>query len=154
MRAIARSAALVSIALCFALADAHDDVIEVIASMSAALSEITGNGAGGLAQGNVPKFMQAISKDMPNYDTLQNNITALVNQSEVSSSIQPVSEDGDDQARTINLDWSLEIRSLEQDGPVVRRREIVHCELRKEKKRWKIVALKPLDFFAPAKLGQ
>ena len=47
-----------------------------------------------------------------------------------------------------------EIRSLEQDGPLVRRREVVHCELRKEKKHWKIVALKPIDFFAPANLGK
>lgn len=153
MRAIARSAALASIALCFAFADAHDDVIEVITSMSAALSEISGNGAG-QAHGNVPRFMQAISRDMPEYDTLQNNVTGLVNQAEVSSSIVPVDEDGNEQARSINLDWSLEVRSLEQDGPIVQRREIVHCELRKEKKRWKVVALKPLDFFAPAKLGQ
>ena len=49
---------------------------------------------------------------------------------------------------SIDLDWVLEIRSLEQDGPLVRRREVVHCELRKEKKQWKIVALKPIDFFA------
>ena len=143
MRAIVRSAALVCITTALACADAHDDVIEVVTSMAAALTEV-----------NVPKFMQAISKDMPDYDTIENNVTGLVRQAEVSSSIQPVNEGGDDQMRTINLDWALDVRSLEQDGPIVRRRQIIHCELRKDKKHWKIVALKPLDFFAPAKLGQ
>jgi hypothetical protein len=127
----------------FACADAHDDVIEVVTSMAGALIEV-----------NVPKFMGAFSKDFPDYGTLENQVTALVNNAEVSSSIQPLTEDGDDQARKIDLDWFLQVRSLEQDGPLVRRREVVHCELRKEKKHWKIVALKPLDFFAPANLGK
>jgi hypothetical protein len=143
MAAIARSVALICIAAVFAGADAHDDVIEVVTSMAAALTAV-----------NVPQFMRSISKDMPDYETIQNNVTGLVRQSEISSSIQPVNEAGDDQARSINLDWALDVRSLEQDGPIVRRRQIIHCELRKEKKHWKVVALKPVDFFAPAKLGQ
>ena len=148
MRVIVRSAVLICVAAVFAFADAHDDVNEVVTSMAAALTDV-----------NISKFMAAFSKDMPGYATLQNNVTALVNQAEVSSSIQPVTEDGDDQARSIDLDWVLEVRSLEQDGPIVHRREVVHCELRKDqvhkkKPQWKIVAIKPLDFFSPAKLGQ
>jgi len=142
MPATVRSALLVSIAAAFACADAHDDVMEVVTSMAGALTDV-----------NVPKFMSAFSKDMPDYGTIENNVTALVKQADVSSSVQTVSEAGDDQARTIDLDWVLEVRSLEQDGPVVRRREVIHCQLRKEKKHWKIVSLKPLDFFAAAKLG-
>jgi hypothetical protein len=153
MRAIVRSAILVSIAAAFACADAHDDVIEVVTTMAGSLTEVSGVGAG-LVRGNVSKFMSAFSKDMPDYGTLENNVTQLVMQAEVSSSIQTVTEDGDDRARTIDLDWVLQIRSLEQDGPVITRREVIHCALRKEKKHWKIVSLKPLDFFAPAKLGQ
>ena len=84
------------------------------------------------------RFMSAFSKDMPDHDTLENNVTALVNNADVSSSISPLTEDGNDQTYKIDLDWLLEIRSLEPDGPLVRRREVVHCELRKEKKKWKI----------------
>jgi hypothetical protein len=143
MRAIVRSAALIGLTAALACADAHDDVLEVVTSMAAALTEV-----------NVAKFMEGISKDMADYETIENNVTALVRQAEVTSSIQPVNESGDDQMRSINLDWSLEVRSLEQDGPIVRRRQVVHCDLRKDRKHWKVVALKPLDFFAPAKLGQ
>jgi hypothetical protein len=153
MRAIARSAVLVCVVAAFASADSHDDVMEVVTSMAGALAEVADTRAG-VVRGNVPKFMAAISKDMPDYDTLKSNVTALVNEGEISSSIQPVSEDGDDRARTIELDWAMEVRSLEQDGPIVQRREVVHCELRKENKHWKIVAIKPLDFFGPAKPGQ
>ena len=153
MRAIARSAVLVSIAAAMACADAHDDVIDVVTSIAGALTEVSGRDAGAV-RGNVSLFMSAFSKDMPGYGTLENNVTALVKQAEVSSSIRTVSEDGDDQARTIDLDWVLEVRSLEEDGPIVRRREVIHCEFRKEKKHWKIVSLKPVDFFAPPKLAQ
>ena len=153
MRAIVRSAVLVSIASAFACADAHDDVIEVITSMAGSLTEVNGIGDS-VVRGNVSRFMSAFSKDMPGYGTLEMNVTALVRQAEVSSSIQTVSEDGDDQARSIDLDWVLEVRSLQEDGPIVRRREVIHCEFRKQKKHWKIVSLKPIDFFAPPKLGQ
>jgi len=152
MRAIvpstARIAALLCLAAAFASADAHDDVIEVVTSLAGALTEV-----------NVTRFMAAFSKDMPDYGTIEKDVTALVNQAEVSSSIQPLTEDGNDQMYKIDLDWFLEVRSLEQDGPLVRRREVVHCELRKDQTRknkphWKIVAIKPLDFFALPKLGQ
>ena len=142
MRAIARSAALALVVAALARADAHDDVMEVLTKMAAALTEV-----------NVPGFMAGVSKDLPQYDTLRNDVTALVNEAEISSSVQPVMEQAGDQTYKIDLDWVLEIRSLEQDGPIVRRREVIHCELRKEKAHWKIVALQPLDFFAAANLG-
>src|SRR5271156_6489884 len=104
MRAIVRSAVLVSIAAAFAAADAHDDVIEVVTSMAGALTDVSGTGAG-VVRGNVSQFMSAFSKDMPDYATIQSNVTALVQQAEVSSSIQTVTEDGNDQARSIDLDW-------------------------------------------------
>ncbi len=153
MRAIARSAVLVCALAALASADAHDDVMEVITSMAGSLTEVTDTRAG-VSRGNVAKFMDAVSKDLPDYDTLKNNVTALVNEGEISSSIDPIAEDGNDQKRTIDLDWAMEVRSLEQDGPIVQRRQVVHCELRRQNKHWKIVALKPIDFFAPAKLGQ
>jgi murein L,D-transpeptidase YcbB/YkuD len=145
MPAIARSVCL--LACCFALsqlrADSSSDVIDLIGSMTAALTEV-----------DVPEFMDAFDPNMPGYDDLKNQVTALVNQAEVTSSVEPVQEGGDDDKRIIDLDWFLQVRSLLNDGPIIQRREVVHCELRKEKKKWKIVSLKPLDFFAPAKLDK
>ncbi len=111
--------------------------------MTAALTEV-----------NVPDFMAAFDQNMPGYERLKSNIDALANQAEISSSIEPIKNEGDDAERVVVLDWYLEVRSLAQDGPIVRRRELIHCELKKENRRWKIVSLRPLDFFAPAKLDQ
>jgi hypothetical protein len=156
MRAIARNTARCTALLCilaaFARADAHDDVMEVFTSMAAALTEVNGDGDK-TVYGNVSKFMSAVSKDMPDYDTLKANVAGLVNNVEISSVVQPIEETDQGETYKIDLDWAMDIRSLEQDGPLVRRREILHCELRKEKKHWKVIALKPLDFFAAANLG-
>jgi hypothetical protein len=143
MRAIALSCGIGILGCVALIADTHDDVVDLFASMAAALSEI-----------NVPQFMDAFDKDMPDYEKLKNAVTALVNQAEVSSSVEPVKDEGDDTKRTVELDWYLEIRSLLPDGPLVHRREVILCELRKEKKRWKIVSIKPLEFFGAAKLDQ
>ena len=142
MPATARNVLL--LACCFAFAplrgDSSAEVINLVGSMTAALTEV-----------DVPAFMEAFDKDMPGYDDLKNQVTALVNQAEVTSSVEPIQEGGDDTKRSIDLDWFLEVRSLENDGPIVQRRQVIHCELRKENKKWKIVSMKPLDFFAPAK---
>jgi hypothetical protein len=80
-------------------------------------------------------------------------VAALVNQAEVSSSIEPLRDEGSDARRSVDLDWYLEVRSLLQDGPILRRREVVHCELQRKNKRWKIVSLAPMQLFAPAPLA-
>jgi len=126
------------------IADTHDEIVDVITNMANALSTV-----------NTPKFMDAIDKSLPDYDKLKDNITALMNQTEITSSVEIIKEEGDDTKRSVDLDWYLEIRSLTPDGPIERRREIVHCELqRKDKKHWKIVSLTPPNFFAPASLDK
>ena len=142
MRAIVRNAALVVIALSCLYADPQSEVHDLFASMAAALVEV-----------NVPQFMDAFDKKMADYELLKAQIEALTNQAEVSSSIEPIKNEGDANKRSVDLDWYLEVRSLLQDGPIVHRREVVHCELEKQGKNWKIVSLKPLDFFAPAQLA-
>jgi hypothetical protein len=153
MRAIALSAALFFLSAAQAVPDPHDDVMEVFSKMAAALTSDLDQ-PGGARGGNASEFMSAVSKEMPDYDTLEANVNALVRDAEVSSTIKPLTEDDQGETYKIDLDWFMQIRSLEQDGPIVQRREIVHCELRKEKKHWKIISLKPLDFFAAAPLGQ
>src|ERR1700680_95516 len=75
MPAIVRSAILVAAALACLYADAQNEVTDLFASMAAALIEV-----------NVPKFMDALDKNMPDYELLKNQIEALTNKAEVSSS--------------------------------------------------------------------
>jgi hypothetical protein len=143
MRAIVRSAALVIVVVTCLFADTHADIIDVFAAMAAALSDT-----------NVPEFMGAFDKDMPGYGKLKTDVTALMTQADISSSIEPIKDEGDDNARKMDLDWFLQVRSLSQAGPIVTRREIIHAELRKQGKHWKIVSLQPMEFFATAKLDK
>ena len=137
MRAIVLSAFAAS---CL-LADVHTEIVAVFASM-----------AGALADSNVSEFMKPCDQDMPDYDTLKAEIGSLLTGNQVSSSIEPIKEDGDDTKRSVDLDWYLQIRNQLDNGPITVRRKVIHCELRKEGKHWKIVSLQPIDFFAPAKV--
>ncbi len=124
-------------------ADTHADVIDLFTSLAA-----------GLSDSNASEFMNAFDKNMPGYDKLKSEIGALMTHAEISSSVEPIKDDGDAAKRTVDLDWYLQVRSQLPDGPIVNRREVVHCELRKQGKRWKIVSLQPLEFFAPARLDK
>ena len=66
--------------------------------------------------------------------------------------LEIVSDQGDDVRRQLELDWFLQIRSKLATGPLERRRDKVTCRLERKKKRWKVVSLEPVKFFAPPKV--
>ena len=119
-------------------ADAHQEVFDLFTEMASALSE-----------GNALAFLKPIDRSMPDYQKLQDNVVALVAQNDLASSIEVLKEQGNEKRREVELDWFLEIRSHEIHGPYERRRKIVKCQLERDKKKWKIVALEPIDLFAP-----
>jgi hypothetical protein len=144
MRVIARSFFVATIiGCCLLAADTHSEIVEVFTSMAAALSD-----------SNVSVFMNTCDKDMPGYGKLKSDITALLTQAGVSSSVEPIKDEGGDSTHSMDLDWLLQVRSQLPDGPIVNRRQIIHCELRKQGKHWKIVSITPMDFFAAAKLDK
>src|SRR5262245_7983415 len=127
---------LLATALLFA--DARQEVIDVFASMAAALSE-----------GNPSAFLRALDPSTPDYATLGRNVTALVNQNEVTSAIETAKQEGDDRSQKVELDWLLEIRGKNQSHVFVRRQGIVKCHLERRKGRWRVVSLEPVEWFAP-----
>ncbi len=139
MRAIGRRLCLV-LAIGVAFADTHTDVVDLFASMTAALTEDPPNAAG---------FMKAFDRKLPEYEELHRDIKALLLDSGVASSVDWVQESGDDEKRTVDLDWFLELRSLQPGGPTRTRREIVHCELVKQGRHWRIVSISPISIFRP-----
>jgi hypothetical protein len=121
-----------------ARADTHADVVDLVASMAAALSD-----------NNAPGFLKALDKAMPGYDHLAEAIPALLAQGNIMSSVEPVHDDGDETKRSLELDWYMEIRNLDETAPVIRRREVIHCRVEKQGKHWRITSLDPLSFFEP-----
>ena len=103
--------------------------------------------ASGLSEDNAAAFLAGIEKTTPEYEKLKVQIPALLSQAELTSSVRPLKDEGDDAKRVVDLDWFLEIRGKTADGPVVRRRDVIHCTVEKRGKSWRVVSLKPVEFF-------
>jgi murein L,D-transpeptidase YcbB/YkuD len=119
-------------------ADTRQEILDLITELASALSE-----------GNGLAFLDHIDHAMPDYQKLEQNILALTEQNEVSAAIDILKQEGDDRTQTVELDWLLQIRSREENGPIERRRETVKCRAERKKKNWKIVSLDPTALFAP-----
>ena len=97
-----------------------------------------------LADKDPTAFLDKFDRKMPGYDTLHDEVFALLDHSEVSSEVEIVSDEGDAQKRALQLDWVL---SIDEDQP---RRQIVKCHIERQGKKWKITSLEPVEFFQPS----
>lgn len=139
MRAIALSLLLIT-ASGAAYAQAPQEIVNLFASMSAALTD---------DPPNPPEFMKAFDKKMPEYDELNRSIKGLVLEWNVGGSLDFVNSTGSGVKQSVDVDWILELSSKADGVSSTRRRQIVHCELEKTAKGWRITAIKPLSFFNP-----
>ena len=120
------------------MAGTSQEVLDLFTDLASALSE-----------GNGLAFLDRVDHSMPDYEKLQRNILALVAQNEIVAAIDVIEDEGDDHTRAVQVDWLLQIRSREETGTLVRRREIVKCRLDRVKKKWKVALLDPISLFAP-----
>jgi hypothetical protein len=120
-----------------ALADSAADVLNVFASAAEAL--INDDSA---------SFLDSFDRNMSGFVGLQNNVQGLLAAYDVGSTIEEITDEGDDRKRTVELDWLL---VLTQKGainsPPETRRQIVKCTVERRGKQWKITALEPVDLF-------
>lgn len=127
-------------------ADSEDDTWELVANAARALVEATALTAP--YRSSVP-FLSYFDPKMPGYETLRDNVTALIEQVDLQSSIDPVGNDGNDQARNLKLDWLLTMTDLGSSVISTRREEVIQCRVQKQGRKWRIVSLEPVSFFAP-----
>jgi len=130
--------ALLLSAVTLAFADTRDELIRVFGAMAAALSE-----------DNPAVFLRAIDPSMPGYPRFAESVKALAAQNAVSSSIEIASQEGDDRAQNVELDWLLEVTGKDQNHVFVRREATVKCRLERRGGKWRIVSIEPASFFAP-----
>jgi hypothetical protein len=129
--------ALLLLVATFALADSAADVLNVFT-----------NAAEGLINDDAASFLDSFDRNMPGYPALQDNVKGLLAAYDVGSTIEEITDQGDDHKRTVELDWLL---ILSQKGapnsPQQTRRQSVKCTVERQGKQWKITALEPVDFF-------
>jgi len=95
-----------------------------------------------LANRDAEAFLDQFDRKMPDYETLRAEIRELLGViQEIGTTIDVISDEGDEQKRSLELDWVLK---FDTDDP---RRQIVKCRAEKQGKKWKITALEPLEFF-------
>jgi len=119
-------------------ADSASEVWDALAEAVAALS-----------RDSATEFLTAFDQSMPGYRDLSAQVTGLLAAVEVQAFIEPVSNEGDDRVRTLQLDWEFNLKSRDDTGRSTRRRETVKCRFEKQGKKWRIVAFEPLRLFAP-----
>jgi len=129
--------ALLLIVATFALADSAADVLNVFTSAAEAL-----------INDDPASFLDSFDRNMPGYAALRENVKGLVAAYDVGSTIEEITDEGDDSKRTVQLDWLL---ILSQKGatnsPQQTRRQLVKCTVERRGKQWKITALEPIDLF-------
>jgi hypothetical protein len=120
-----------------ALADSAADVLNVFSAAAEALTNDDSSA-----------FLDNFDRNMPDYAALRTNIEGLLAAYEVGSTIEVVSDEGDDEKRTVALDWLLVTSEKNAvNGDQQTRRRIVKCRLERRGKPWRITALDPITFF-------
>ena len=119
-------------------ADPAQEVWDAVAEMAAALGRASSG-----------EFLAICDAALPGFEGLRANVQALVLSFEVESAIDPVSNTGDDRARDLEIDWQMQLIDRTGLGRVTRRRQAVKCRLELRGRKWKMVALDPVAFFAP-----
>ena len=95
-----------------------------------------------LANRDADAFLDQFDRQMPGYEKLRDQIRELLAVTqEIGTTVDVISDEGDEQKRSLELDWVLK---FDTEDP---RRQIVKCRAEKQGKKWKITALEPVEFF-------
>ena len=125
-------------------------VISMVASADPAADvlKVFRDAAESLTNDDAAAFLDSFDRNMPEYATLRSNVEGMLAAYEVGSTIEVVSDEGDDHTRNVELDWLLlATRKDAINSAQETRRQVVKCRLERRGKRWKITRLEPVDLF-------
>jgi hypothetical protein len=120
--------------------------------------DLFGDIAASLSAANPEAFLTAFDKAMPGYQKLSDEVNALVRMFDVQSSVEFNKNEGDDQKREVEADWLMILRPVENgtfaspkgEVPATAQREqVLKCTVAKQGRKWKMVTIEPVEFFAP-----
>jgi hypothetical protein len=130
-------AALLLLCAGTANADAPADALKAVADATAALVNDDSLG-----------FLDQFDHNMPGFAALRANVEGLLNASNVGSTVDVITNDGDDAKRTLTLDWVLVLSAKDSNtGGKETQRGVVKCQVERRGKSWKITMLEPVEFF-------
>jgi hypothetical protein len=92
-------------------------------------------------------FLSAFDSKLPDYELLRSAAESLTAQGEVDSTIGLTTDEGTDTARTLEVDWTLEVVNAETGIGIQQRESPLTVKVERRGRRWVIVSLTPLEFF-------
>jgi hypothetical protein len=122
-------------------ADPPPDVVDFFRVVTQALADAHSDD--GLLSNDAATFLGNFDPKMEGYAELRAGVEDMVARARVGAALEFVADDGDDNKRTLDVDWTLEI---EGQRP---RRATLKCIIERSgsKKKWKITSLAPVSFF-------
>jgi hypothetical protein len=98
--------------------------------------------ASALANDDAAAFLDHFDRNLPEYAALRGEVEGLLAAYDVGSTIEVVSDEGDNQKRSLALDWLLitDEKAANHGGHATRRR-IVTCQIERRGKHWKITKI-------------
>lgn len=101
-----------------------------------------------LQAGNAPLFLAAFDRqEFSGYGELREQVTALVAQRRIASSVAIESVQGGPVEWAVEVDWLMELTHKLDPSPPEQRRDTLKLRVRKRGRRWRVVDLQPLAFF-------
>ena len=94
-----------------------------------------------LADRDVQGFLEQFDPAMKDYEELRRRAALLVAVEGAESSIEVVSDEGDNQRRLMQIDWLLRV------GTGAPKRRVLSFTVERRERAWKITALDPVNFF-------
>jgi hypothetical protein len=119
-----------------------------VADTAADVQNVFSGAAEALINDDATAFLDAFDRNMPDFAALRINIEGLLAAYEVGSTIEVVTDEGDDQKRNIELDWLLiTTEKFAINSTPQTRRAVIKCRVERRGKRWQITGLEPVYFF-------
>lgn len=130
----------------------------VCASPADAIAQL----ASALSQNDSVSALAVFDPKMPNYRTIEANISALVSQADILCAIDVLEDKDENDGKNVTpdgktglemkVDWYIQLKSQVPSGPLERRRENVTLQMKIIGGKWKITGLSSLTILAPLNL--
>jgi hypothetical protein len=120
------------------LGDPEQEVTDVVSTL-----------AGALSAGNPELFLKTLDHNMAGYRKVEQDLNALAGDTDISCTIELLTNSGTASSQTADLDWYMVLKSQQDENLLERRRTKVTVKLEKRGKKWVVTSFTPISIFAP-----
>ncbi len=93
-------------------------------------------------------FFQSVDPAMPGIETLRAGLDGLLRRGDLESTLDLISNEGDDQVLKLDVDWDLQVDDPNTGIAAIHKERHIQVRMVWQGKRWRIAGIEPLDFFS------